>query len=1184
MSRRRGPPAPDDTSALWSGPNSAVITPTPSSGAPRDAQSTPTRRKTAPLFAPGTTLAGRYRLARFIAAGGMGEVYEAEDLVLGATVALKTIGPDVAGHDQAMERFRRETLLARRVTHPNVCRIFDLGHHSSAALGPDVTFLTMEMLSGETLRQRLLARGPLGVAEALPVIAQMAAGLTAAHRAGVIHRDFKSANVMLVPSPSGGEPRVVVTDFGLASATADNLDSITDSWQIVGTPAYVAPEQIEGQEVTAAADIYAFGVVLYEMVTGRLPFTGDSPAATVLKRFREQPKSPRHYARSLPAEWEAAILRCLERQPGDRFETAEDAVKALRRERVPARRAVRRRHVLIVAGLSALAVIAAGGFAWMRRAAPSVAGHAAPASRRAVAVLGFKNLSGEARYAWLSTALSEMFTTELAAGAHVRTIPGANVARMKADLALADTDSVGSATLARIRQHTGADVVLVGSYLALGNRPTERLRLDLRLQDVASGETVASIDETGTEAELFDLVSRAGRGLRQRLDVGPLSSAEAGTLRASLPSNAEAARLYAEGIARLRNFDALAARSLLEEATQADPGYAPAQAALADAWAALGYDIKAAEAARKAYDGAADVSREERLAIEGRLREASHDWVRAVEVYRSLWTFFPDDLEHGLRLAAAQIAAGKGKDARATLAALQKLPAPASEDPRIELTAALASEALSDFRAERDEAAKAAAAAGARGASLVVARARLAEAFALRSLGQPRPAIDTARAAGQLYDAAGDRGGVALSLRLVSMGLWDEGDLSGARQAAEQGLAIRREIGDEQGTARMLDRLGDVLEWQGDWAGARRCHEEALALFRQIGDHYGGAVATFNLANVRSKAGDHDVAQAGYEAALAVFREVGNQKGIGTALIGLGNEMRARGDLGTARRRYEEALSVLRATGDMMNQSLCRTGLGIAALLRADLDEAQSQLEQGLALAERAQNKSLVAAAHQGLGQVQLRRGDVAGARRRYEEALAMRVTMGEEKEAAESRMLLAELVLADGRPGEAEVQSRQLPGAFARIGAPEEEVLSRAVRARAFLAAGNVAAAEAEVRRARAPAGRVTSPAVRYSLVIADGQVRAAARDAMGATKILEATAAEARASGFKEYELTARLTLGEAQMRLGRTQTAGAGLREVEAEARATGLVLLARQAAARTPAHRVATGNPGPEEMTQ
>ena len=1122
----------------------------------------------APRFTPGTTLAGRYRLIRFIAAGGMGEVYEAEDLMLGATVALKTIRPDVAAHGQAMERFRRETLLARRVTHPNVCRIFDLGCHSSAGGGPDVTFLTMELLTGETLRQRLLRRGPFGAEEALPIVAQMAAGLTAAHRAGVIHRDFKSANVMLVPTASG-EPRVVVTDFGIARATGGGLDSITDARQFVGTPAYVAPEQIEGQDVTAAADIYAFGVVLYEMVTGRLPFTGQSPMATVLKRFRERPTSPRHYASGLPDEWEAVILRCLERQPRDRFATSEDAVTALAPESMPTRRSLADRDVLIAVALSALAITGAGTLAWTRRASPTAAaidGRAVPASRRAVAVLGFKNLSGDARSAWLSTALAEMFTAELAAGAHVRIIPGENVARMKADLALADTDSVGSATLARIRVHAGADVVLVGSYLVLGDGPAARLRLDLRLQDAGSGETIASITQTGTEADLFDLVSRAGGGLRERLEIGPLSSAEAGTLRASLPSSAEAARLYAEGIARLRNFDALAARSLLEQATQADPGYVPAQAALADAWAALGYDARAAEVARKAYEAATRASRQDRLIIEGRFRAASHQWPRAVEVYRSLWSLFPDDLEHGLRLADAQIAAGQGKDARATLAALRKLPAPASGDPRIELTAALVSESLSDFRAEREEAARAAALAQSRGASLVVARARLAEAFALRSLGQPRPAIDTARAAGQLYDAAGDRGGVALSLRWISMGLADEGDLSGARQAAEQGLAIRRELGDPQGTARMLDRLGDVLEWQGDWTGARHGHEEALALFREIGDHYGAAVATFNLANVRSKMGDHESAQASYEAALAAFREVGNQKGIGTALIGLGNEMRARGDLGTAKRRYEEALAVLRATGDMMNQSLGRTGLGLTALLRADLDEAQSQLEEGLALAERAQNKSLVAAAHQGLGQVRLRRGDVAGARGRYEQALAMRDAMGEEKEAAESRMLLAELALADRRPLEAEAQSRELPGVFARIGAPEEEVVSRAIRARAFLAAGDVGAAAAEVPRARAPAGRVVSPAVRFALAVADGQVRAAAGDAMGAMKILEATAAEARASGFYEYALTARLALGEAEMRFGRAETGRAGLREVEAEARAKGLDLLARQAAAR------------------
>jgi tetratricopeptide (TPR) repeat protein len=199
-------------------------------------------------------------------------------------------------------------------------------------------------------------------------------------------------------------------------------------------------------------------------------------------------------------------------------------------------------------------------------------------------------------------------------------------------------------------------------------------------------------------------------------------------------------------------------------------------------------------------------------------------------VYRSLWTFFPDDLEHGMRLAGAQIAAGQAGDARATLATLRKLAAPASEDPRIELTEALASEALGDFKSERDQATRAAAKASANGASLLVARALLAEGWAQRHLGQPHQATAAARAARKLYEAAGDRGGVALSLLFLSNGLEDEGDLAGARRAAEEGLAIRRDIGDDNGMARMLNTLANVLDAQGDTAGARRRREEALAL------------------------------------------------------------------------------------------------------------------------------------------------------------------------------------------------------------------------------------------------------------------------------------------------------------------------------------------------------------------
>jgi eukaryotic-like serine/threonine-protein kinase len=1150
----------------------SLITPTPAKVTPTNADATPTPdmagRGPAPSLAPGMLLAGRYRIVRFIAAGGMGEVYEAEDVMLGTSIALKTIRPELVARGQVLERFRREILLARRVTHPNVCRIFDLGHDPSRDAGPDVAFLTMELLRGDTLRQHL-RRGPLSAEEAFPLVAQMAAGLAAAHDVGVVHRDFKAANVMLVPPLSGDAgPRAVVTDFGLAWAGGDGLASITHSDHLVGTPAYVAPEQVEGRDVTAAADIYAFGVVLYEMMTGRLPFEGDSPLSTVLKRFREEPVSPRDHAPGLGTQWEAAILRCLQREPGNRFASAHDVVKALRGEPVPLRIATGSGRRLALAAGIAVALTAAGTYQWTKQSAgpaPVPASRPAPAARRSVAVLGFKNLSGSAEHAWLSTALSEMLTAELGAGARLRTVPGENVSRMKIDLHLADAESLGSDTLQRIRSHAGADVVLLGSYLALGEGGSRRLRIDLRLQDTTAGETLASLTETGTEAEVFDLVSRAGRRLRESLDAGELSPVEAGTLRAARPSNPEAARLYAEGIARLRSFDALAARSLLEQATQADPAYAPAQAALAEAWTALGYDVKAAEAARRAYEGAKDVSREERLAIEGRFREASREWPRAVEVYRSLWTFFPDDLEHGLRLAAAQISAGQAGDARVTLAGVRKLPAPASDDPRIELTEALAAEALSDFKAERDLAVRAASKASQRGASLLVARARLAEAWALRHLGQPHEATAASRAARTLYEAAGDRGGVALSLLFLSNALEDEGDLAGARKAVEDGLALRREIGDDHGMARMLNTLANVLDAQGDLPGARRRREEALVLFRRVGNPYGVAVATFNLANIKAKSGDHDGARASYQEALAGFQQVGNPMGIASAHTGLGNEMKERGDFTSAKRHYDEALAKHREMGDVLGQSIVRANLGFLSLLQANLDDAQAHYEDGRRLADGAANKSLVATALTGLGEVAVRRGDLADARRRHEEALAIRAQIGEEKSAGESRLLLAALTLEEGRAQDAEAQLRPLPDAFRKAGSPEYEAWARAFRARAFIATGNVAAAQAEVRRARALAGPVIPPEVRFVLAVAEGRVRASAGDAAGAAKSLEATAAEARAAGLKGYELEARLALAEVEMRSGRADAGRARLREVESEAKSRGLALLARQAAA-------------------
>ena len=246
-------------------------------------------------FVKGELLAGRFRIVRFVARGGMGEVYEAEDTELNERVALKTIRFEFAEEDRSAERFKREIQLARKVTHLNVCRTFDVFRHiDTRADGrtAETMFVSMELLTGETLRDRIRRGGKMTESEALPLVEQMAAGLDAAHRVGVVHRDFKSSNVILVPSehsPAG--VRAVITDFGLAHGLVPSGLSLTGTQEVVGTPAYMAPEQLNGGAITPATDIYALGVVMFEMLTGAVPFNTDNPLSTALKRLSE-PAAP----------------------------------------------------------------------------------------------------------------------------------------------------------------------------------------------------------------------------------------------------------------------------------------------------------------------------------------------------------------------------------------------------------------------------------------------------------------------------------------------------------------------------------------------------------------------------------------------------------------------------------------------------------------------------------------------------------------------------------------------------------------------------------------------------------------------------------------------------------------------------------------------------------------------------
>lgn len=279
----------------------------------------------ATLFTVGDLILGRFRIERFLKRGGMGEVYAAYDTELRERVALKTIRNDIAANRQVIEGFTREVRQARRIRHPNLVRVYDL--FTTTAGERSVRFLTMELLDGETLQEMLRQRVRLTPEECLPLLEQMAAGLDAIHREGLAHCDFKPANVFLVPEPYG-RLRAVVMDLGLAGKVGPESATVIPTGERPlggGTVPYMAPEQMRHQAVTQAADIYAFGLVMYEMVTGRRPWPEQAA-----RRISEDPPPPASLVPRLPSRWNQTILRCLSREHATRPSSATAVVHALR--------------------------------------------------------------------------------------------------------------------------------------------------------------------------------------------------------------------------------------------------------------------------------------------------------------------------------------------------------------------------------------------------------------------------------------------------------------------------------------------------------------------------------------------------------------------------------------------------------------------------------------------------------------------------------------------------------------------------------------------------------------------------------------------------------------------------------------------------------------------------------------
>ena len=774
----------------------------------------------------GETLAGRFTVLRFIARGGMGAVYEASDALLRTRVALKVIGDRLAGDATALERFRRAVLLARRVSHPNVCRVYELSE-ARTANGIPLHFLTMELLEGESLARRLARSGRMTTEEALPVAKQLCAGLQAAHAEGVIHRDFKSSNVLLV-SRTGSEgeqtgARVVITDFGVARAMTLTRDEAAGEGPltgqaILGTTEYMAPEQMTRAGVTAAADIYALGVVLHEMVTGKLPFSAATGLVSAARRLNEAPPRPETMVPGLDKRWAAAIVRCLAPQPERRFQSAREVLGALDR---PARR--RGRTVPLAIAALALLIAAYGivkyGPSFRLRLAERKAAVSTP--RPKVAILGIRNELGSGKLPWLRTAVTELGAHEVAAAeSSLRLIGTDAVDLAQRSLGVSSDDIEDPKTQTRLQALLDADVLVHGS-LFTDPVETETVRLRLQVLDAESRRNLGILEtDLGPEgARLTEVLPDLGTKLRGFLRA-PLSSEEETALLASRAHNLDAAKTYAEGVMRSQRWDLEEARGYFAAAIESDPDFLQARGRLAATWFGPGKRVEVWKGIRARPGG---LTARQAAVIDLRIEPDADKRVALFEAR-------PDDLGVGLDLALRS-------PPRAGVQLIKRLQQLRAGQP---LNLAIQEAFAAKQGGETEHASKLLERVGARatelGARWELARVREIQGDIL--YGDPsrfRDALARYQEAARLYTEVGD----LFLLAELKSGMWnllrDMGLKRETLQVLDEASALYRRLGNRGEMAGQLSFASTTLTLFGDLDAARKKLSEARRELEALG-------------------------------------------------------------------------------------------------------------------------------------------------------------------------------------------------------------------------------------------------------------------------------------------------------------------------------------------------------------
>jgi tetratricopeptide (TPR) repeat protein len=522
----------------------------------------------------GTVFGGRYQIIEQLGRGGMGRVYRALDSKTREEVAIKLIRPDIAEDKRTLERFVNEIKLVHKISHRNISKMYHLGEDQG------LHYITMEYVPGEDLKSFIRRSRRLDVATTVAIAKQVCNGLSEAHEAGIVHRDLKPSNIMI---DKDGNAKIL--DFGIARAVG--VQGVTAEGSVIGTPEYMSPEQVEGRDSDRRSDIYAFGVIMFEMITGRLPFAADTPFVVAFKQQSERPVPPEDLNPQTPPQLSAIVLRCLEKNPAARYQTAEDVCRDLSQveetihatplpspwvrptTRLTALRAAAQRFPWrkALVPILAFAGIMVGGVL-VRQLLPKAKG-----AVRTVAIVGFENLTGEAAYEYLNKAIPNLLITSLEQSKDLEVVSWERISDLAGprdkDVATAeDRDFWFEAC-----QRSGVDAIVLGSFTKADNLfATDAKVYDVRTKNLlksagSRGEGVGSILRTQIDELSREIAKGVGLSEREAArDTKPITEVTTESL--------DAYKLFLKGQEDFERFYFSDARDSFEKATVMDPTFA----------------------------------------------------------------------------------------------------------------------------------------------------------------------------------------------------------------------------------------------------------------------------------------------------------------------------------------------------------------------------------------------------------------------------------------------------------------------------------------------------------------------------------------------------------------------------------------------------------------------------------